>query len=280
MTLLNGYTPCLAAPVHSVRALILDWAGTTVDFGSLAPVRTLQKVFEEFGVIITEEEARQDMGLAKRDHIASLLRSPRIAAEWTRLQGRAAGNDQVDELYGLFVPLQLQTIAEFSMPVPGVADAVARARRRGVKIGSTTGYNRAILNVLLKESARRGYRPDCSASPEDAGAGRPQPFMIFHLMRQLGVYPPAAIVKVGDTVADIEEGLNAGVWSVGISGTGNMIGLSPADFDALTAHERVRRVAAARDQLAAAGAHYVIESLATIDMVLDDIELRLCQKSN
>ena len=150
-----------------------------------------------------------------------------------------------------------------------------RFRRRGLKIGTTTGYTREMLDLLVEASAKAGYRPDCSLAPSDVGVGRPHPFMIYENAVRLQVYPLAAIAKVGDTPADIQEGLNAGVWSIGVAGTGNMTGLSYQDFQALPASERQDRLAIARTELENAGAHYVVDSLAEVDPVLDDIDGRL-----
>ena len=61
--------------------------------------------------------------------------------------------------------------------------------------------------------------------------------MIYRLMEELNVCPPGAVVKVGDTIADIESGLNAGVWSVGVTQTGNMLGLSEKECTELSLDE-------------------------------------------
>jgi phosphonoacetaldehyde hydrolase len=89
------------------------------------------------------------------------------------------------------------------------------------------------------------------------------------------VYPLAAIAKIGDTPADIHEGLNAGAWAIGVAGTGNMIGLSLDDFNALPAGEKEARLMAARAELQIAGAHYVVDTLNDVGAVLDDIDARL-----
>ena len=258
-----------------LKAVILDWAGTTVDYGSLAPVRTLQRVFADAKVTLTEAETRLDMGLPKKDHIRQILTLDRVQNEWRRLHGEAPRESDVQELYKHFVPLQFSCLLEYSSVIPGVVEAVQRFRRRGLKIGSTTGYTREMLDVLVEASRKAGYDPDCSLSPGDVGAGRPHPFMIYEIAVRLQVYPLEAIVKIGDTPVDIEEGLNAGVWSVGVAATGNMIGLSRKEFVALSAPDREARLVAARAELARAGAHYVIDSVADVDSVLDDIDARL-----
>ena len=258
-----------------LKALVLDWAGTTVDFGSLAPARTLQRLFSGAGIQLTEAEARRDMGLPKKDHIHRILSIPRVHDEWRGLRGHLPTSDDLDELYQLFVPLQFSCLAEYSTMIPGVVESVERFRKRGLKIGSTTGYTRAMLDLLLENSARAGYQPDCSLSPEDVGAGRPHPYMIYELAIKLQVYPMAAIAKIGDTAADIEEGLNAGTWSIGVAGTGNALGLSQAEFEALPETERRTHLVAARAELERAGAHYVVDNFAELDAVLDEIDARL-----
>jgi phosphonoacetaldehyde hydrolase len=99
--------------------------------------------------------------------------------------------------------------------------------------------------------------------------------MVFEAAVQLKVYPLAAIVKVGDTPADIAEGLNAGAWSVGVAATGNMVGLCQSDFEALSQNERHDRIATGRAALIAAGAHYVIDSVADLEPVIAAINERL-----
>ena len=275
MTLLNPKVPTQATPFEGLQALILDWAGTAVDFGSLAPVRTLQQVFAQFNTPVTEEQARRDMGLPKRDHIAHLLAYPEVAAAWTDRYKSAPTETDIEALYAKFIPLQFACLREYSAPIPGLIESVSKARARGLKIGSTTGYTRAMLDYLLEASSREGYHPECSFSPEDAGAGRPSPFMIFAAAVKMRVYPLASCVKVGDTPSDIEEGLAAGVWSVGVARTGNMIGLSEEEFSKLDSAEKSRRLQLAYKALGDAGAHFVIDSIADIHPVLDVIEARM-----
>ena len=275
MNLLNPNLPPHTIAANKLKALVLDWAGTTVDFGSLAPARTIQRVFEGVGISLSEGEVRRDMGLAKKEHIARILSTPRVRDEWRAVHGNLPTPDEADVVYEMFVPLQLSRLAEYSTLIPGVVESVQRFRKRGLKIGSTTGYTRAMLDLLVETSAKAGYEPDCNISPEDVGSARPGPFMLYENAVRLQVYPMAAIAKVGDTPADIHEGLNAGAWSIGVAATGNAIGLSYQEFQALPAKERDLRVANAREELQEAGAHYIVDTLSDLDSVLDDIDSRL-----
>jgi len=258
-----------------LRAVILDWAGTTVDYGSRAPIRVLQKIFSDRGIEISEQEARRDMGVLKKDHIRALLSVPRIAQAWRTRYRQAPGEEAVENLFADFMPQQISCLAECSLVISGVTDAVQRLRDRGLKIGSTTGYARPMLNVLLPHAARQGYVPDCALCPDDVGAGRPLPWMIYENAIRMKVYPLEAVVKVGDTISDIEEGLNAGTWAVAVSQTGNMIGLTEEQWCALPPSERAALLEEARGNFLTAGAHYVIKTLAELDRVVDQIESRL-----
>ena len=258
-----------------LKALVLDWAGTTVDFGSLAPARTMQRVFANRQIALAEAQTRQHMGLPKKEHIRGILSIPSVRDAWRELSGCVPGDTDVDEMYAEFIPLQFSCLEEYSDVIPGVPEAVESFRNRGLKIGSTTGYTRAMLDLLLKKSGQEGYTPDCSLTPEEVGAGRPYPFMMYESAVRLQVYPLAAIAKIGDTPADIREGLNAGAWSIGVAGTGNSIGLSADEFFALPECEKESRLTVARAELQNAGAHYVVDTLAGVHAVLDEIDARL-----
>jgi phosphonoacetaldehyde hydrolase len=251
-----------------VTAVIFDWAGTTVDHGSLAPVRTLQKLFAGRGMPVTEEQARRDMGIHKRDHIRAILRAK---------IGAALDEGHVEDLFAAFIPMQMDCLAAYSAVIPGVPATVEALRARGVKIGSTTGYTRPMLDLLLETAAAQGYQPDCALCPEDTAAGRPWPWMCYLNAIRLRSYPMHTMVKVGDTISDIEEGRNAGMWTIGIARTGNMIGLAAEELAGLPASDRATRLEAARSRLSAAGAHYVADAVADCIPLIDAIEERLAK---
>jgi phosphonoacetaldehyde hydrolase len=225
--------------------------------------------------VISEEEARRDMGLLKKDHIRSLLRVPRIASAWSDRYQHVPGKDEVESLFADFIPQQISLLAECSSVIEGVTDAVQRLRDRKLKIGSTTGYTRPMLDVLLQHAARQGYVPDCALCPDEVGAGRPLPWMIYENAVRMKIYPLEAVVKVGDTISDIEEGLNAGTWTVGVSQTGNMVGLTEEAWQELPDGNRAERLQDARRKFLDGGAHYVVDTLAHLDEVIEKIELRL-----
>ena len=258
-----------------LQAVVFDWAGTIIDFGSCAPMGAFVKLFEQFGVDITIAEARGPMGMAKWDHIKALGTLPRIAAQWKASQGHAFGDADVDRLYDVFTPMNAASVRDHAGFIPGALEAVGAARERGLKIGSTTGYNRPIMEVVVPIAAAGGYVPDNLVCAGDLAEGRPSPLMMYRCFADLGVWPPHTVVKVDDTGVGLQEGLNAGTWTVGLAVSGNAVGLTLAEWQALDAARQQEHRESATAQLRAAGAHYVIDSVANLPNVLEDIERRL-----
>ncbi len=258
-----------------LKALILDWAGTVVDYGSFAPTSVFMRLFEHQNVAITPEDARSGMGLMKKDHLRTILARPSVAAAWQAAHGAPASEADIDNLFNNFVPLQLAVLKNYAEPIPGVLDTLKTVHQQGLKIGSTTGYIRSMMDVLAPEAARRGYAPDCIVCPDEVPAGRPYPWMCYQNAMRLGIYPMQAMVKIGDSLADIEEGLNAGMWTVGLALSGNMLGLSAAEVATLSGDVLDARRQAISVQMIQTGAHYVIDGLWDCLRVIEDINTRL-----
>ena len=259
--------------VQTLKAVIFDWAGTTVDCGSRAPVIALCRVFEAAGVPIDETEAREDMGRAKRDHIAALLTKPRIARAWIEARGAASGLQDIDRLFADLGPLMRAAARDSAILIPGTAEAVQRLRARGVAIGSCTGYSRDMMADILPLAAQQGYAPDCVVCAGETPAGRPSPLMLWKNLVELGVWPASACVKVDDTEVGIAEGLSAGAWTIGVAASGNIVGLSAEELVALPEAEREALVTDARRRLTAAGAHCVIDTVAELEGAIYELGL-------
>jgi phosphonoacetaldehyde hydrolase len=259
----------------TIKAVVLDWAGTTVDYGCIAPVIVFVEAFRQQGVDITMTEARAPMGMRKNDHIREITRMQRVREAWQHLHGRLPNDDDVQRMYEQFMPMQTEIIADYADPIPGTLEAMSYFQGRGIKVGSCTGYTRAIMDVLIPAAADLGYRPDAVVAGDEVPAGRPAPWMALKNAMHLGAYPLNAIVKVGDTVADIEEGLNAGMWTIGLAKTGNEIGLSEAEVAALPEEELESRLRSAYQRLGQAGAHYVVDGIGDVPAVIEEIERNL-----
>src|ERR1700728_442892 len=262
-------------PRHKIPAIFLDWAGTAVDHGSIAPVRALENIFDQFGIRVPRPLVRRYMGLAKKDHVRKLLEEPDVKQQWWALRDAVPQARDVDEIYANCEPQTREVLSAYPTVISGVVDAVAAMRARGMKIAGTTGYTRSMLDRLETLAAAQGYRTDRSLAPEDAGGGRPFPWMCYRLAMDLRIYPLFACVKIGDTESDIAEGMNAGMWTIGVTRSGNSIGLSEEDWLKLDPGEQKKLLACAEQELRAAGAHYTAETVAHALPLLDEIERRI-----
>jgi phosphonoacetaldehyde hydrolase len=264
-------------PRPKLEAVVFDWAGTTVDHGCMAPVASFLEVFRRRGVPITVAEARVPMGTHKRRHIELITQMDAVIERWRLVHGRPPNGADVDAMFAEFVPLQIACLEENAEPIDGCVDVVRALRERGLKIGSTTGFTREMMDVLLPAARQRGYAPDLTVTATDVPAGRPYPFMCLKNVIDLRLSSVEVCVKVDDTIAGIEEGLNAGMWTIGVVLTGNEIGLSKKDLDALDPTVRSVLAAGARVRMQRAGAHYVIDGIADLIPCLDDIEMRMAR---
>jgi len=159
--------------------------------------------------------------------------------------------------------------------IPGTLEAIADFRKRGLKIGSTTGYTQEMMDLLQEEAKKRGYVPDATVCATQVPAGRPSPWMCVKNAMDMQIYPFESCVKVGDTIPDIYEGLNAGMWSIGLAMTGNELGLTEAEIKALDPKVLERKRKRAYDRMAQAGAHYVVDSISDVPPLIDAINARL-----
>ena len=258
-----------------IKAVVFDGAGTMIDFGCVAPVQALRAVFAAEGAPIGGPDARRDMGRAKRDHVRALLGYPEVRQAWSAAHGRAPDEGDVSRIHDALEPLMREAAMAHSELIAGAAEVARDLKARGVAIGSCTGYTRPMMAPILPLAAAQGYAPSVVICAGETLEGRPSPLMLWKALVELGAWPARACVKVDDAEVGIGEGRAAGAWTVGVSASGNGVGLSAADYAALPAGERRDRVDRSAAGLRAAGADFVIETVADLPGVLDQIDRRV-----
>ena len=265
--------------MNKVEAVILDWAGTVVDYGSVAPTSIFVEAFKQaFNFDLTLEEARGPMGMGKWDHIKTLGQMPSVNGRWCAQFGMPMSDETVDHIYNTFMPLQKAKVSDHATPIAGALDTIHWLRQQGIKIGSCSGYPREVMEVLVPAAAELGYSPDCYVCSDDLAAGsRPGPWMALQNVIAMGVTNVANCIKFDDSAPGITEGLNAGMWTVGLSLTGNAVGLTEAEWNDLNDIQRAQLRSDAIGELSAAGAHYVIDSLADAPRIVQEISARLAR---
>lgn len=248
--------------MSKAEAVIFDWAGTTVDYGCFAPVQVFTEVFKNAGVEPTMEEVREPMGMLKWAHIRTMMEMPRIKEAWKELYGREPEDADADKMYESYEPSLLGILDQYSDPKPYVLETVKALRDKGIKIGSTTGYTDVMMQVVVPKAKELGYEPDCWFSPDSTGGkGRPYPYMIFRNMEELNVSAVDKVIKVGDTISDIREGKNAGVFTIGILEGSSLVGLSQAEYESLPEEEKEKVLKEAEEKYKEAGADAVVRDI-------------------
>lgn len=258
-----------------LKLAILDLAGTLLDFGSCAPAGAFVQLFAQCGITLTDAEARGPMGMPKHSHIAALCKIQTIQRQWKEVFGQAVTDADVNALYDRFIPMQMAVLPQYAGLIPGALEAVEAMRSKGLSIALTTGYNRDMMECVLAKAADQGLKGDVTLCADDVPAGRPAPWMALDCARRLGIFPLSACIKIGDTLVDIQEGRNAGMWSIGVGISGNMAGLPLEKWEALGAQQQETfRQAASRDMVRA-GAHAVVDTIAGCPAAIDLVNARM-----
>jgi len=262
----------MESPFSSLQCVVFDWAGTTVDFGCQGPVQAFVECFAALGVEITAAEARGPMGMGKRDHVAALCALPRVDAAWRDVYGASPTEADIDRIYRRVECVMGESVRRYSTPIPGVVEAVEDMRRLRLRIGSCTGYPRSVGETLADRAREFGYAPEVLVCATDVEQGRPAPDMCREVMRKLNVTDPSRAVKVGDTVNDVLEGVQAGMWVIGVTLSGSLAGLSEDELAGLTDAQKWMMHSRISDVLTEAGAHFTIPDVASCLPVLRNID--------
>jgi len=263
--------------LQHVKAVFMDWAGTMVDYGCLCPLDVFLEVFNKKGIAVSQEEAREPMGLPKRDHIKKICEMDRIANAWEMKYGRFPNEKDVDGLYADFEPALLSILPSYNKLIPGAAETAQWLQKNGIKIGSTTGYTREMMDIVVPSAKQQGYDPDSVVTSDEVPAGRPKPWMIFRNAMNLGVYPLSHTVKIGDTLNDINEGINAGTWVVGVVKGSSELGMTEKEVNECDPDILLKKMEAIKRRFKRAGADYVIESIGQLKEVIPKIDLQISQ---
>ena len=252
-----------------IKAIILDWAGTTVDFGSITPIVAFKEVLEEYTKqSVPKAVIQKYMGLKKIDHVKKVLADINIPYTETDLVNIM---EKIDEKIR-------QVAVDKTVLIDGTLEFQEYLKSKSIKLGSNTGYTRNMMNVIEAIAEKQGYKPDCTLASDEASAGRPYPWSCFNIAEKLNVFPMSSCVKMGDNIVDIEEGLNANMWSVGIVESSNLIGISEEELNKHPDKEEL--INSAKDKLLKAGAHLVIRTIKQAPEAVDLIEAYIAKNGS
>lgn len=259
-----------------ISAVVFDWAGTIIDFGSHAPMHAFVRLFAQYEIELSIEDARGPMGLPKWKHINTLGRLPHINRQWQQKFNRPFSDADTDALYAIFTPMNAASVEHHSTLIPGFLQTLTTLRDQGIKVGTTTGYNREIMNVVLPLAKKQGFTPDNLVCADDLHSSRPSPLGMYKCFLDLNVWPATSVVKVDDTVPGLLEGYHSGCWTVGVIASGNEAGMTHAEWISLDKDQKERVRAQVSEKLAAGQPNFLIDTVADLPETLKKIEaLRL-----
>jgi phosphonoacetaldehyde hydrolase len=259
-----------------IRGIVLDWAGTIVDFGSLAPMGAFVELFARHEMQITIAEARVPMGLPKLDHIAALAQMPSIAAQWETLKGRPFTHTDAEELLTEFEPMSAQAALDRCAFIPGFMTAYHQLKYEGLAFATTTGYTRKIMTPLIEIARSQGFTPALVVCCDDVAHSRPDPMGMQACLQAMSLQGQASqVIKVDDTAPGLAEGLAAGTWTIGVAVSGNALGWTHESWLQASAQDQSLAKTSASALLLAAGAHEVIDTVADLPSAIARIEQRM-----
>lgn len=251
-----------------IEAVIFDWAGTTVDYGCMAPMHAMQAAFATENIDVTLAEIREPMGLLKLDHIQAVLAMPRVKGHFQERKKRSPSEQDSEKIYTQFEKNIMSNLHQHTQLIEGILPVQEALRQQKIKIGSTTGYTKDMIKIVAQSAKEQGYMPDFIISADQVSRGRPYPYMLYQNMMALNVKDVRQVVKVGDTVVDILEGLHAGCWSIGVVKGSSMMGLTVEETAMLSTDALQRKTQAVREEMLAAGADFVLDSIQELPQVL------------
>lgn len=267
--------PYRLAPIFNgpIKAVIFDGAGTVCDFGSRLPMIAYKNAFHNYGINITERQARGPMGVDKLTHLKQILNDPDVAKQWRKARGGMPVHGDIMSLFKTYESIQVKLLNEQTKLIPGVIDHMKKLTSLGIKIATNTGYNKAMSDAMHRRMKEQGFEPDFSVNSSDVSIGRPYPYMIFRVMEHFGIKNSSQVIKIGDTPDDIWEGIFAKSWTIGIVNSSSEIGLSYEEWNKLSPERRHNLQITASRRLACA--NYVASDLSNVLSYIFDIDKRM-----
>jgi|SRR5215469_10822 len=186
----------------SIKLVVFDIAGTIVeDHGDV--VRAFAAALEKHRIPFTHSELEEWKGAAKRE----------VIRHFVERQSSSAETQLVEAVYSDFRSLLEERYQQNVVPIAGADATFDWLRQRGIRIATTSGFYREIVDLILDKAGWRGTF-NANISSSDVSLGRPAPYMIFHAMEAAGVTSVAEVINVGDTPLDLQAGTNAGARGV------------------------------------------------------------------
>lgn len=196
---------------EDIKLLVFDLAGTTVDDsveGVPLVAVAMRETFEKHGYDIDVEIVNKYRGMEKREAIQCILND-------LHKQSNTTPTNDVEVIFKDFKYFLNKHLSSIKNEIPGTTDVFRKLKSAGMKIAVGSGFPHSVVEAIVS-TLNWTELVDYLSSAEKAGHGRPHPAMIHSAMKFFGISDPRSVVKVGDTKIDVQEGKNAGCWTVSV----------------------------------------------------------------
>ena len=248
-----------------IRLAIFDLGGTLVDKYSMTPMLAFKRTFEKYKIHLKPKDIYRDMGIEKSEHISKILDFDNSKAIWNERYNRSPNSQDVSKLFKEFRDHQRTLVKNHMTILPETQPVIKELRRSGVKIAVNTGFDQDTMIAVLEKLNRYGIYPDASLSSTCMPIpGRPDPSMIYELMKRCDVQDPKEVVKIDDTPVGIKEGINARCHTIGVARWSAHMGVNdPSEFNTIDEDHnfRMKRVNQCMDYLRSYDPDYVTSDL-------------------
>ena len=267
-----------------IKACIFDLGGTIIDRYSLTPIIAFRNTFLNHKIILPNHLL---VGMDKKEDIEHIVKHESIKNQWFKNKKKEIGDEEIEILYNDFKEIQKGYTVENMKIIPQTYRCITELRKRGIKIGVTTGSDKEQMNLVRDILERENIYLDNYVSSTclvPNSLGRPNPSMIIENMYKLDIDDPKRVIKIDDTKVGIEEGLNAGCWTVGVSrwsANMNVFTMEEANKIDNVIHssgsysdnyyQLAKKKITSKSILNHSEAHYVIETLSDLTKIVDEI---------
>ena len=132
-----------------------------------------------------------------------------------------------------------------------------------------------LFKLFNPELKKQRFIPDVSYSSSYTKIGRPSAEIIYRIFSDLNITKGSNCIKVDDTIPGLQEGLNAGMWVIGVIFSGNEFGKNEHEFNKLTNKEKLKFRKKISRKFKKIGAHYVIDTIKDLPKIIERIENKI-----
>lgn len=256
-----------------IKACIFDLGGTIIDKYSLTPLVSFRKAFLNKGIILDSDLIRKDMGLNKIDHIDQICSKPVVIKDWYKKYNRIINDEDKEDLYNQFLKIQKHETIENMKIIPETYNVIKKLRKRNIKIGSTTGFDKEQIERVKSILKSNGIELDSYVSSTCLDKpGRPFSYMIHENMNRLNISSPKNVIKLDDTKSGIREGINAGCWTIGVSRWSVYMNVNDySEINNLSTDNLINKIENSKKTLQKSGPNMIINDLRELPKIIDDI---------